>query len=69
MATSKIAQKKESQGYIKKGPTCGTCRHYTSDIAMKGNAYGYWTEEKNKRCSLGGFATGKGGWCRHHGTE
>ena len=63
---STVAERKQGMGYRKKGPCCGNCKYFTSQIHHNSNRWGSWTEEKNKRCSLGNFATGKSSWCLEH---
>lgn len=54
---TKLEQTKASQGYRLSAATCRTCKHFASDIAkLRGTYGGQYTEEKNKRCGLGGFA-------------
>ena len=65
---SKTQIQKAQQGYVEKPlpAQCGTCGHYTSDIIpQKSKWIGYadWTEEKNKRCGIGGFAVKKTAVC------
>lgn len=52
---SKIANSKTEQGYEPKPtiPMCSNCKHFKSDIIV--NNWNY-SEEKNIRCGIGGFA-------------
>lgn len=62
---SKIQIKKIEQGYTA-GPSraiCSNCDHYTSKMVTIEGAWSTWTEEKNKRCGLGGFAVKKTATC------
>lgn len=59
-----IKQIKDDQGFKKKGPSCGNCKHYSSIFKTKTS--GEWIEETNKRCIIGQFATGKNCWCIKH---
>lgn len=63
---SKQSEAKLAQGYRKKPDTCATCIHYESEITKHTEYYGDWTEEKKKRCSVGGFAVNKTSTCRIH---
>lgn len=66
MAKSKVAKIKEEMMWQKSGPTCGNCKFFTSEMIEKENRYYTWREEKKKKCTLGGFATGKVSWCAKH---
>lgn len=58
----KVTEKKEQMGFSKQGPSCQNCISFTYTIEKK-----YSFEElKNKRCSLGGFATTVLKWCKMH---
>ena len=66
---SKVAKDKEISGWRKKGPTCGNCKDFTSEIEQIRTTYlnwGKYKKETNKRCSRFGFPTGKSSWCKHH---
>lgn len=58
---SKQALAKEAQNYRKTPVNCGTCKHYESEFIH--HPCGAWTEEKNKRCGIGGFAVMKRAVC------
>lgn len=64
---SKQSEAKALQGWRKTPDTCNRCSHFKSDIIKKNyEAFGgmqTWTEEKNLRCTLGGFKTGKTNTC------
>jgi hypothetical protein len=64
---SKVSEAKAAQGWRKKPDTCADCRHFTLDQVEKRydawNGPHVWTVEKNLRCSLGGFKTGKTNTC------
>lgn len=62
---SKQSQAKQIQGYLEKPlpRTCMNCREYASDLITRTHAYGQWTDEKNKRCTLGKFAVRKTATC------
>lgn len=66
MAMSKVAKAKQDQGWRKSGPMCGSCVSFSSKIQMITNRYGTYKEEKEKRCILGNFSTGKTCWCSKH---
>lgn len=64
---SKQSDAKEAQGWQKKADMCADCRHFTSDIESIPDSWRpnkFWTEEKNLRCSLGDFKTGKSNICK-----
>ena len=63
MAKSKVALAKTAQGWTRKNPKCGCCLHFTATLVWHNTSFGEYREEKNKRCTLGGFATGKSCWC------
>lgn len=62
---SKISVLKEELGYNPKPDprVCKTCAHFKSDIVTKEAYGGKWTEEKNLRCGIGGFAVKKMASC------
>ena len=60
---SKKQTAKDEQGYTTFPMTCSNCGHFASD--RKTNEYGY-CEEKNKRCTIGGFAVKSMATCKHH---
>lgn len=63
---SKIQIQKAQQGYIDRPvpATCGNCEHYTSEMAkLQSRWRGDYAEEKNKRCSIGGFVVKKLATC------
>jgi hypothetical protein len=65
---SKQSDAKIRQGYqatpVKK--ICSTCKHYESDMKIA-VFLGYpYTEEKEKRCGLGGFAVNKTATCNEY---
>ena len=67
---SKISEKKAEMGYRTTLDCCATCAHYSSALnektcqAYPGNTM-TWTEEKEIRCTLGGFKTRKTAVCNH----
>lgn len=67
---SKQSEAKLQQGYRKESDTCGNCIHYSSEMVPKEykayNGLQVWTEEKNKRFTIGEFAVGKGHTCNFH---
>lgn len=66
---SKQSEAKKAQGHVVKPawPVCGNCRHFTCTTETISNVYtGSWTKESDKRCTLGGFATGKAATCKKH---
>ncbi len=66
---SKQSEAKDKQHYVEKPvpKVCGNCRHYTSEIVTRKNfnfgCTNILTEEKAKRCSVGGFAVKKTATC------
>jgi hypothetical protein len=59
---------KETIGYNPKPvhASCINCEHYRSDL-IESKSFGHvWTEEKNIRCGLYGFAVKKMGVCNEH---
>lgn len=64
---SKQSDAKAAQGYRLEASTCSNCHHYRSDLIEKSygafNGLHTWTEEKNKRCSIGLFAVKKTATC------
>ena len=63
---SKQSEAKEAQGFVKKPiyNTCGNCANFSSELAVKPNFWGStYTQETQKFCSLGGFATGRAATC------
>lgn len=64
---SKVQIQKARQGYVEEGPKCSTCANYTSEtVKMTSRWGGTWTEEKNKRCSIGGFVVKKQAYCKSY---
>lgn len=63
---SKQSEAKERQGYVERPvpQTCANCRNYGSDFVTRKHAFGEWTDEKNRRCTLGGFAVKKQATCK-----
>jgi hypothetical protein len=59
---------KDSIGYNPKPvhPSCMNCNHYRSDIEVRVNFSSTWTDEKNIRCGLYGFAVKKTAVCNEH---
>lgn len=66
MGLSKISKTKNEQGWRKKCPNCANCKSFTMDVEKIVGRYGTFEKEKNKRCSIGGFAVGKSNWCEKH---
>lgn len=66
MAKSKVAKIKEEMMWTLYCPKCGNCKNFTSETVEIENTYGSHTEVKNKRCSVGGFATPSSSWCPEH---
>lgn len=55
---SKQSEAKAAQGYRKEAACCKTCTNYRSDmVPMHRWPEDSYVAEKNRRCSLGGFAT------------
>lgn len=70
---SKQSKAKEAQNYRETSDMCGNCKHYRSELVEKSyEAYDgmqTWTEEKSKRCGLGGFSVKKTATCDMHERE
>jgi hypothetical protein len=62
---SKQSEAKERQGFRKKPEwaICSGCEYFTWDEVHK---YPGYIQEKNVRCSLGGFKVGKTDTCNMH---
>ncbi|HIE4430019.1 TPA: hypothetical protein ACXM9H_000990 [Burkholderia multivorans] len=62
---SKVSEAKAAQGWRKKPHTCAGCRHFALDRVEELVEWSNtsWIREKNLRCSLGGFKTGKSNIC------
>lgn len=66
------AAAKAAQGFVAKPVpnSCSNCQHFTMDRTRRTyqtwNGVQEWTEEKNLRCSLGGFKVGKTSICKEH---
>lgn len=63
---SKIEQAKQQQGWQKTPKTCVNCKHFSSEKQDIKGVYGNYTEEKNLRCTIGGFKVGKSNVCDLH---
>jgi hypothetical protein len=64
---SKQSEAKEVQGYRNQPDCCQNCKHFTKDTIEK-SYYGStktWTEDKNMRCGVGGFAAKKTAVCNN----
>ena len=61
---------KIEQGFRKKPDCCANCQHFQKEEVKKTyQAYSglqEWTEDKNMRCTRGGFAVGKSNVCNEH---
>lgn len=61
---SKVSEAKQKQGYVENATlSCGSCKHYTSETVTRSKWFGNRTEEKNKRCGIGGFVVKKTARC------
>lgn len=64
---SKQSEAKAAQNWKRKPDTCASCAHFMCDVIEKHyeafNGPQTWTEERNLRCGLGGFKTGKSSTC------
>lgn len=63
---SKQSEAKAAQNWKRKPDTCAGCAHFTCDreeIRFSEFSSQTWTKEKNLRCSIGGFKTGKSSTC------
>ena len=67
---SKQSEAKKAQNYRDDADTCANCANYRSELIDKTydsyDGIQVWTEEKGKRCALGGFAVKKTATCDHH---
>jgi hypothetical protein len=60
---------KQSDAKLKQGWTakpikiCTNCTHFSCDTETVSGFYGKYTKDKNLRCKLGGFKTGKTSAC------
>lgn len=63
---SKQSEAKKDQNYRETPDTCSNCSHYESQTVEKSYGAASWTEEKGKRCSIGGFAVKKTATCDRH---
>ena len=61
---SKQSIAKTNQGYVEKNTKiCSSCRFFALDLIKEVTRFKTWTEEKNLRCTLGGFAVKKMATC------
>lgn len=63
---SKQSKAKEIQGYVPKPVpnVCMNCSYFRSEVSIRTGYFGgEYTDEKNMRCGLGGFAVKKKGTC------
>lgn len=61
---SKQSEAKEAQGYQKRPACCTNCKNFTVDKVPRSRWPGDpYTFDKNKRCSIGGFAVQSTGYC------
>ena len=66
---SKQSEAKKYQNYNPKPDhaSCTNCKHFTSDnVGKEGWNKKMYYQEKNLRCSIGGFAVKKNGTCTEH---
>jgi len=67
---SKQSEAKKAQNYRENADTCANCANYQSELIEKKydgyNGILVWTEEKGKRCAVGGFAVKKTATCDQH---
>jgi hypothetical protein len=67
---SKQSDAKKKQNYREVPDSCANCGHYESQMVEKTcdawDGKKVWTEEKGKRCSIGGFAVKKMAMCDRH---
>ena len=67
---SKQSEAKKEQNYREAPDSCANCVNYESQLVEKTygawNGKQTWTEEKGKRCSIGGFAVKKMATCDRH---
>ena len=61
---SKQSEAKLAQGYASYSMKCSNCLYYSSDMQKVELTSGAtWIAEKNKRCSMGGFAVKSSASC------
>ena len=62
---SKQSEAKKKQDYVPSYEPnyCMHCKNFRSDIVQMKNDWVTWSEEKNVRCGIGGFAIKKKGTC------
>jgi len=62
---SKQSEAKLNQGYNENHipKTCPNCARYESEFVVHKHAFGEYTQEKSKRCGIGGFAVKKTATC------
>lgn len=63
---SKQSEAEAAQNYQEKAPQrqCSTCLHFAKDTVERTAPYSKpWTEDKNCRCTAGGFAVKKTAVC------
>jgi hypothetical protein len=67
---SKQSDAKAAQNWRKEPDGCGNCTQFAFDVVTKEykafDGLHIWVERKNKRCLLGGFATGDKSTCDLH---
>jgi len=66
---SKQQNAKDAQGYEAhpRQRVCGNCRSYISEVETCKSVFGgTYSNEKNKRCTIGGFAVKKTAVCKLH---
>lgn len=67
---SKQSEAKVAQNYRTTPDTFSNCTHYTCEVVKKSydgwQGRMEWSEERGRRCALGGFAVGKTAVCDKH---
>jgi hypothetical protein len=70
---SKQSEAKEAQGYRRSAMSCQHCMHFSSEMVSRNprwaSANYVITEEKNIRCTLGGFKVQKTGSCNKYAAK
>ena len=67
--TSKVQQAKDAQGYTKQSRQCKNCMGFASDRIEVANPFykdKFYTEVKNKRCTIGNFSVQSTASCDKH---
>jgi hypothetical protein len=63
---SKQSEARAAQNWRKEPDTCARCAHFRFDVETYPDYWDKnktWTRDKNLRCGIGGFKTGKSNLC------